>query len=124
MTTHCGKLFHLAGTAHRKCGARIDGTDRRFQCNDCREANQKGEVVYGRKIYYPDMTGVCMGYPTQDPNEKEVDQILARLESYYHGDEKLARGAKHLSVNTDDLRTLTDYIKYLRGQLRSPNRRG
>lgn len=59
-----------------------------------------------------------------DPNEKEVDQILARLESYYHGDEKLARGAKHLSVNTDDLRTLTDYIKFMRGQLRAANRRG
>lgn len=59
-----------------------------------------------------------------DPNEKAVDQILARLESYYHGDEKLARGAKHLSVNTDDLRTLTDYIKFMRGQLRAANRRG
>lgn len=58
-----------------------------------------------------------------DPNEREVDEILARLESYYRGDEQLARGAKHLSVNTDDLRTLADYIKFMRGQLRAANQR-
>ena len=58
-----------------------------------------------------------------DPNERAVDEILARLESYYRGDEQLARGAKHLSVNTDDLRTLADYIKFMRGQLRAANQR-
>lgn len=146
MTTHCGKLFHLAGTAHRKCGARIDGSDRCFQCENCRtvddvlstlapgstaQMNDDGEieitfapVPVAVEINVPVEARHLFGTPSQDPNEKEVDQILARLESYYHGDEKLARGAKHLSVNTDDLRTLTDYIKYLRGQLRSPNRRG
>lgn len=78
--------------------------------------------------YHGVLAALLQGYspdrPKSDPNEKEVDQILARMESYYHGDERLARGAKHLSVNTDDLRTLTDYIKFMRGQLRAANRRG
>jgi len=141
--TSCGKLIHIAGTAHRKCGAPITGTDRIFQCDTCEsidlialtlaempgstaKLNSEGDIEI---TFAPEPVATSITFPTgtagiADPNEKEVDQILARLESYYHGDEKLARGAKHLSVNTGDLRTLTDYIKFMRGQLRAANRRG
>lgn len=104
----CGKTFHVRDVI-TQCGAQLPGSDWIHQCQRCEDLDRAG-----KRLRLP---------PVQDPNERAVDEILARLESYYRGDEQLARGAKHLSVNTDDLRTLADYIKFMRGQLRAANQR-
>lgn len=125
----CGKTFHVRDVI-TQCGAQLPGSDWIHQCPECaacdrveaaiQTGNRQPVMTDARAVYHAKQFN---GVPEADPNERAVDEILARLESYYRGDEQLARGAKHLSVNTDDLRTLADYIKFMRGQLRAANQR-
>ena len=143
----CGKSFQGAARAMRKCGSVIPGSDWVLQCPECQRRDEVVKAVNrlapmvnggglpfesqsdpfemidplakGVKVHTMVSAAIMVSTP-QDPNEADVDRILARWSGF--AEHAISEWEHtHMSVTTADVRTVTDYLKFMRAQARASN---